>query len=537
VAVASLALTFGILSAFALIASAAASFTWTSQSDFLSGRLTDLDASTSPGDLLLARTVTDWARSPANPVFGPGTGWEADWVDSPTVLYEGGLYKMWYQGCVGVQCAIGYATSSDGVAWTRYPSNPVYTGNPFGWDQNLGNPVVIHDGALYKMWYAGDGPVAIQIGYATSPDGISWTRYGSAPVLSGLAPWDSATTSTPVVVREGSTYTMYFSGHSGDYTYRMGRATSPDGINWTEDPANPLMSPDVSWEESRVHPTGIVVGSSGYELYYTGGFPLPQIGHATSTDGRTWTRDAANPVLRVGASGAWDGAGVAVAKTVTVGSETRMYFGGTSGGWSWRIGVATFRPGGAITYAATGVFASAVVDSGTATTSWDTVDWSGTVSAETGIGVSVWVGNTSMPDFSWSSPSPPVLFPGPAGLHLPRARFAQVVAAPVTLNASITPRLDRITLTYREPSPPPSELSLIFSGGLSLVLLILVPVILAMVAITALLIRQSSGPAPPRPQAPAIPTCVYCGAMNPLDHRFCMNCGRELPLVGPMTWH
>src|SRR6266487_4432067 len=73
-AVASLALTFGILSAFALIASAAASFTWTSQSDFLSGRLTDLDASTSPGDLLLARTVTDWARSPANPVFGPGTG-------------------------------------------------------------------------------------------------------------------------------------------------------------------------------------------------------------------------------------------------------------------------------------------------------------------------------------------------------------------------------------------------------------------------------------------------------------------------------
>jgi len=338
------ALTVAILSGIAVVASAAGSLAQSSHAEFRTGPRTALDASTSRGDSLPSPTAANWVKSPANPVLGPGTGWEADWVDSPTVLYEGGVYKMWYQGCAGVQCAIGYATSSDGVVWTRYGSNPVYTADASGWDQNLGNPVVIHDGAEYKMWYAGNGPTAIEIGYATSPDGINWRRFGSAPVLRGLASWDSASTSTPVVIKEGAMYTMYFSGHSGDYTYRMGRAMSPNGFNWTEDAANPLMSPDVSWEESRVHPTGIIVGSSGYDLYYTASFSLPQIGHATSVDGRAWTKDVANPILRVGASGSWDSAGVAVGKTVTVGGVTRMYFGGESAAWGWRIGMATYGP-------------------------------------------------------------------------------------------------------------------------------------------------------------------------------------------------
>ncbi len=526
-----------LLFATALVTSAAGSFTWTSQADFQSGQLSELDALTSPGDLLLAPTQTNWIRSPANPVLGPGVGWEADWVDSPSVLYEGGVYRMWYQGCVGLQCEIGYATSSDGVAWTRFGGNPVYAANPSGWDQTLGNPVVLHDGAQYKMWYAGNGPLAIQIGYATSPDGINWTRYGSAPVLQGATAWDAAATSTPVVIKEGSNYTMYFSGHSGDFTYRMGRATSADGINWTEDPASPLMSPTLPWEETRVHPTGIVVGSSGYDLYYAAGFNVPQVGHATSVDGRNWTKDAANPVLPVGASGTWEGTAVGVAKIVTVGSETRMYYGGSSGSSNWRIGMATYTAGGGpVTYVSSGFFVSPVVDSGSLTTSWDTIDWSGIVIGQTGIGVTVWVGNTSRPDVSWSPPSPPALFPGTTALHLPPARYAQVIAALVTLNVSRTPLLDRITLAYSEPASSSPGLSIGFSGTFLTVLFLLVPVIIILVAIAAVLVRQSS--TTPSVRTPGSLMCPYCGAANPLDHQFCMNCGQPLPPPNPATyWH
>jgi len=365
---------------------ATTTLTWTTAADFEAGILQDLDASSSPGQLRLANHASAWVKFPGNPVLGPGTGWEADWVDSPSVLYENGVYKMWYQGCVGTHCDIGYATSTDGVSWTRSPSNPVLLSNPSGWDQTLGNPCVLHDETGYHMWYAGDGPAAIEIGYAASPDGIVWTKSGNGPVFVGQESWDSGSTSTPVVIKAGPTFVLYFSGHPGSYSYSLGRATSSNGVNWTEDPGNPLMVPEFPWEESRVHPTGLEVGPSGYELYYTGGFYAPQIGHATSTDGRTWTKDASNPIVPLGAAGSWDSAGVAVAKVVKVGSVVRLYYGGERAAWSWRIGFADYSPGTSPPrYAGSGYFVSQIVDSGSRNTTWDSLAWSGSVPGETGL--------------------------------------------------------------------------------------------------------------------------------------------------------
>src|SRR5256886_16959419 len=106
------------------------------------------------------------------------------------------------------------------------------------------------------MWYAGDGPLAIGIGYASSADGSVWNKSEGARVFKGTESWDAGSTSTPVVIKVGSTFVLYFSGHPGNYAYSLGRATSFDGINWTEDPGNPLMVPEFPWEESRVHQIG-----------------------------------------------------------------------------------------------------------------------------------------------------------------------------------------------------------------------------------------------------------------------------------------
>src|SRR5436309_2294248 len=385
-----------------MTASAAASRTWTTQADFQSGNLFHLDATSSLGQLLLENAVSPWVKSSANPVLGPGAGWESDWVDSPSVLFESGVYKMWYQGCVGTLCGIGYATSSDGIGWTRFPGNPVLAPDAAGWDQTLGGPVVVHDGTLYRMWYAGNGPLAIQIGYATSPDGTTWTRYGNAPVFMGLRSWDSAATSTPVVIKVGFQWVLYFSGHSGDFVYQMGRATSPDGVNWTEDPLNPLMAPDVPWESSRVHPGGVVA---------------------------------------------------------------------------------------------------------------------------------VQVGNTSSPDSSWSAPSTPVLVQGPTALHLPRARFAMVAAVLATSNASVTPVLDQITLTYSPPGPAPVSPWTVSIAGIPLIVLLIL-IIPAAVALAILALVLRSARAAPAPVA-AMRYCTNCGSMNQPTNRFCFQCGR--PLTAPIS--
>ena len=525
-----------LLTFISITASAAASMTWTTQADFQSGNLSHLDATSSPGQLLLERAsnvASPWVRSFANPVLGPGVGWESGWLDPGSVLYEAGVYKMWYQGCVGTQCNLGYATSSDGISWTRFAGNPVLTANATGWDQTLGDPVVVHDGNVYGMWYTGNGPLAIQIGYATSPDGTTWTRYGSAPVFRGLQSWDSAATSTPAVVKVGLEWVLYFSGHSGDLVYKVGRATSPDGINWTEDPLNPLMVPDASWESSRVHPGAVVAGPAGFEMFYTGnGLDYDQVGRAMSPDGRVWTKDPANPVFSPGSSGAWDGAGVARPKIVAAAGARRMYYGGAGGPSNWRIGFAVYSPGSAPpSYVSSGYFVSTIVDSSSRNTLWNSIDWRGAVSDSTGIGVSVQVGNTSFPDYSWSSPSAPVFVQGPTLLRLPPARFALVLAALVTLNASVTPVLDQITLTYSLPPPPPPSLWTVSVAGVPLIVLVILLLPSAVVgAILVLFLRYARS-------SPAVVAtsvrCTTCGSVNQPANKFCFRCGR--PMLVPLS--
>lgn len=99
---------------------------------------------------------------------------------------------MWYSGCTGFApyftCALGYATSPDGVAWSRYLGNPVV--NATAGEGTAELPTVIYDGGVYKMWFESHGSSGLVINYATSADGVNWTQYPGNPVWSGGAPWD-----------------------------------------------------------------------------------------------------------------------------------------------------------------------------------------------------------------------------------------------------------------------------------------------------------------------------------------------------------
>ena len=93
---------------------------------------------------------------------------------------------------------IGLATSADGIRWRKF-DNPG-TGRPFaqsdpvlgppvaGWDSQIAwAGTVLRNGTGFEMFYYGtetfeaDTPVAI--GYAYSPDGYRWQRFGERPVL------------------------------------------------------------------------------------------------------------------------------------------------------------------------------------------------------------------------------------------------------------------------------------------------------------------------------------------------------------------
>jgi hypothetical protein len=77
--------------------------------------------------LLSQLMALEYQDNPNNPIFNGSQTWDDLAVINPTVLYEDGAYKMWFGGRnVGLPIQIGYATSQDGIVWDEL-SDPVLT--------------------------------------------------------------------------------------------------------------------------------------------------------------------------------------------------------------------------------------------------------------------------------------------------------------------------------------------------------------------------------------------------------------------------
>jgi predicted GH43/DUF377 family glycosyl hydrolase len=294
-----------------------------------------------------------FVKAPTNPVVTGVSGWESGGVQSPSVILDGFIYKMWYSGTdANGFTRIGYATSTDSVTWSKYAGNPVLDVTASAWDSNIvGAPSVIKDGGTYKMWYTGANAGVIgRIGYATSPDGITWTKSLSNPVLNvgGAGSWDEIGVLTPSVVKEGSMYKMWYTGRQNDSStlglLSIGYATSSDGINWTPYGSNPIMTKNVSGFDNRgVGGTSVIGAMGGYTMYYAGfenGSLLSEIGMAASTDGINWARQAAS-VLQVGSPTSWEEKGVGDPAVLLTGGITQMWYTGTTNNYLTEIGYAS----------------------------------------------------------------------------------------------------------------------------------------------------------------------------------------------------
>lgn len=221
-------------------------------------------------------SYTSFNTGPVAPVFtggGPGA-WDEIVREKLSVIQDGSTYKMWYTGHRSgseLTSHVGYATSSDGINWTRYPGNPIINRNE-GESKDQDICVLKRaDGTL--VMYVEVNDMAVDL--FTSTDGINWTPDPSNPVKTGAA--------SPVIWREGSSWFMLY--ETGSPTYSIFLATSPDGIVWTDSPANPVLA-----EADTTVPDAVLKEGSTYHLYYhrfNGGWPG---WHAVSTDLVNWTQ-------------------------------------------------------------------------------------------------------------------------------------------------------------------------------------------------------------------------------------------------------
>ena len=119
---------------------------------------------------------------------GNSGAWDSYEVCCATVIEDGGLVRAWYAGRDGANAPwrIGLAESSDGIAFQKHPNNPVLREGAAGdFDEDgVAAPSVLSTRGLYRMWYEARGFFgATSIGYAVSTDGVHWHKFPGNPVL------------------------------------------------------------------------------------------------------------------------------------------------------------------------------------------------------------------------------------------------------------------------------------------------------------------------------------------------------------------
>lgn len=195
-------------------------------------------------------------RMLANPIVTHGGGgWKNVAVKEPWVLKDGSTWKMWYGGFEGAFWGIGYATSTDGITWTDYGSNPVLSRSEVYDTLGCHFPIVYKDtGAIsskrWRMLYSGiDGLGVTTISYAYSADGISWTKGAANPVvgLGTAGSYDDLDVGCGALEKSGSTYYLYYgaihtNGPPQDFKICLATFTDFEGT-YTKSANNPLLSP------------------------------------------------------------------------------------------------------------------------------------------------------------------------------------------------------------------------------------------------------------------------------------------------------
>lgn len=217
----------------------------------------------------------------------------------PVVLYDSGIYKMWYHGMGQVSgqpwnVYTMYCESVDGVNWNKFPNPVMFPGNYNSWDSKAVSPgAIIKENGIYKMYYCGYSNEYDNwhVGYATSSDGINWEKYPQ-PILFGTYGWEHQIVVSSIVKKD-NVYYLYYTGRNLP-EYKIGVATSADGINWVKHPGNPILVNDKTWELNGVLEASVVLEEGSLKMVYMNSGSTG-FGTATSADGFSWVKSQDNP--------------------------------------------------------------------------------------------------------------------------------------------------------------------------------------------------------------------------------------------------
>jgi len=292
---------------------------------------------------------------------GAAGSFDAVWATCPSVLFDGKRYRMWYssfyESDVG-KGGIGYATSEDGTHWMRgNRGQPVLeTGPPGRFDDGqVVGPQVLYEKGIYRMWYTGMSlhwySSAIgyyRIGLATSRDGIHWVRSFQGKAVLDVGPagsYDEVQAATPSILRDKTGYRMWYAAWAPHSGHTICTATSADGIRWRREEGG---SPVQGLLPGGAYGPAVLRFGSRYLLLYMRIATDPRgLYAATSQDGRHWIALGLAPAIAPGREPAFDSALAGHGNFLRVGSRVMVFYTGYRSepggvdGWKLRIGAAS----------------------------------------------------------------------------------------------------------------------------------------------------------------------------------------------------
>ncbi len=242
-----------------------------------------------------AGTFSSFEPVKAAPIFTASAGqWDAKIRERGWIMKDGDVWKMWYTGYdpdqQPLKMQLGYATSADGITWTRCAANPIVS------DYWVEDVMVIKHEDRFLMFAEGAGDQAQLL---ESTDGIHWNRVGTLDVrLVNGDPIAPGPFGTPTAHFENGTWNLFYERRDAG----IWLARSTDLKVWTNVSDDPIILPGPeSYDSLMIAMNQVIKVGDKYlaVLHGTGSPEKPRLWCTTlyeSTDLVHWKRHGKNPL-------------------------------------------------------------------------------------------------------------------------------------------------------------------------------------------------------------------------------------------------
>lgn len=277
----------------------------------------------------------------SQPYFAAGNSTEfagySTLFDGISVVTSGSGYSAWLAGTLANVSGIFHATSTNGIAWSIGSSPVLSTGAGGSWDSvAVYSPSVVYNGTGYMMYFSGSEGTAQSrsIGVAFSADGVKWVPYASNPIIKGGSePYDAYYARFPSVIYENGTYEMWYTGHNAlnasALSVTINYATSKDGVHWTKYSGNPVLTQSLAGvagftaNDSFAEYPSVIRVNGAYVMFFDNG---TSVKYAFAANATSWTSEGV--ALNPGGAGPWDNGSVLFPAAAVSGSAEMVWFFG-----------------------------------------------------------------------------------------------------------------------------------------------------------------------------------------------------------------